>query len=194
MKAFAAALLLSACLASPARGDDLNHNMSAFPKWERVTQAVGEVKVIDRPGQNKAAVLRAVHQKYASVKYIEDMDNAGIAAGRRALGQSPYFVKDYWQTPEEFRANGGGDCEDFAIAKYFDLLALGFKDSEMMIVVGLLKKTQELHAVLRVTVDGQEYILDSFYPDEVKEGEHMRKIMEFYEINRQGWRDLQGQR
>lgn len=32
---------------------------------------------------------------------------------------------DYWASPLESLARGGGDCEDFAIAKYFSLLALG---------------------------------------------------------------------
>lgn len=29
--------------------------------------------------------------------------------------------KDYWQTPLEFESNKCGDCEDFAIAKFFKL-------------------------------------------------------------------------
>lgn len=37
------------------------------------------------------------------------------------------YVRDYWQTPEEFKASGCGDCEDFAIAKFFDLYNSGYK-------------------------------------------------------------------
>jgi predicted transglutaminase-like cysteine proteinase len=32
---------------------------------------------------------------------------------------------DYWATPLEIMGRGEGDCEDFAIAKYFSLLILG---------------------------------------------------------------------
>ena len=32
---------------------------------------------------------------------------------------------DYWASPLETLQSGMGDCEDFAIAKYFTLLALG---------------------------------------------------------------------
>ena len=32
---------------------------------------------------------------------------------------------DYWATPMETLAKGAGDCEDFAIAKYFTLLQVG---------------------------------------------------------------------
>lgn len=35
-----------------------------------------------------------------------------------------YGVEDYWSTPLETIASGGGDCEDFSIAKYFTLIAL----------------------------------------------------------------------
>ncbi len=35
-----------------------------------------------------------------------------------------YGVQDYWSTPLETIASGGGDCEDFSIAKYFTLIAL----------------------------------------------------------------------
>jgi predicted transglutaminase-like cysteine proteinase len=34
-------------------------------------------------------------------------------------------VPDYWETPIEMLGKGAGDCEDFAISKYFTLLALG---------------------------------------------------------------------
>ncbi len=40
---------------------------------------------------------------------------------------------DHWATPEEFLARGAGDCEDFAIAKYFALRALGVPDDHMFI-------------------------------------------------------------
>lgn len=41
--------------------------------------------------------------------------------------------KDYWTTPMEFISNGGGDCEDFAIAKYFALTALGVPQEKLRI-------------------------------------------------------------
>lgn len=33
-------------------------------------------------------------------------------------------TEDYWKSPNEFITDGGGDCEDFAIAKYFTALAM----------------------------------------------------------------------
>ncbi|MBW2466569.1 MAG: transglutaminase-like cysteine peptidase [Deltaproteobacteria bacterium] len=39
--------------------------------------------------------------------------------------------KDYWATPIEFLGNQAGDCEDYAIAKYFTLRAMGVDDEKL---------------------------------------------------------------
>lgn len=44
-----------------------------------------------------------------------------------------YGVKDYWATPFEFLARCAGDCEDFAIAKFFTLKAMGIKEEKLNI-------------------------------------------------------------
>lgn len=38
---------------------------------------------------------------------------------------------DYWATPLETLSKGAGDCEDYAIAKYFSLLALGIPPARL---------------------------------------------------------------
>jgi len=42
-------------------------------------------------------------------------------------------VQDYWATPIEFICKSAGDCEDFAIAKYFTLKAMGLPDERLKI-------------------------------------------------------------
>jgi len=44
-----------------------------------------------------------------------------------------YGVKDYWATPIEFLARGAGDCEDFAIAKFFTLKTMGVEEAKLNI-------------------------------------------------------------
>ncbi|MDH4052982.1 MAG: transglutaminase-like cysteine peptidase [Rubrivivax sp.] len=41
---------------------------------------------------------------------------------------------DYWASPLEMMAKGEGDCEDFAIAKYFSLLAAGLPPDTLRLV------------------------------------------------------------
>jgi predicted transglutaminase-like cysteine proteinase len=61
-------------------------------------------------------------------------------------------VKDYWATPFEFMGKGAGDCEDYAIAKYFSLIKLGVPDEKLRITYVSYRKTntsyEEAHMVL----------------------------------------------
>lgn len=42
-------------------------------------------------------------------------------------------TQDYWATPFEFICKKAGDCEDFAIAKYFTLKAMGMAEEKLNI-------------------------------------------------------------
>lgn len=66
-------------------------------------------------------------------------------------------VEDYWASPKEFLEKRKGDCEDFAIAKYFLLLDIGVKPELLRLVHVQIRG--EAHMVLAY---GEEdpYILD----------------------------------
>lgn len=65
---------------------------------------------------------------------------------------SVWGVKDYWATPFEFMGVGAGDCEDYAIAKYFSLIKLGVPDDKLRITYVSYKKEnsrfEQAHMVL----------------------------------------------
>lgn len=71
-----------------------------------------------------------------------------------------YGVSDYWAAPQEF-LNNSGDCEDFAIAKYFSLRQLGFDAADMQILLVYDVYSGTDHAVLRVLSGGEVYFLDN---------------------------------
>lgn len=48
--------------------------------------------------------------------------------------------KDYWATPYEFLGTAAGDCEDYAIAKYYSLRKLGVPESKLRITYVIYKK------------------------------------------------------
>ena len=66
-------------------------------------------------------------------------ESAKIAVVNRFFNQRIRFLddavvwgqNDYWATPLETLSKGAGDCEDFAIAKYFTLLALKVPPSRL---------------------------------------------------------------
>lgn len=57
-------------------------------------------------------------------------------AVNRKIQYKPDAV-DHWQSPAETARLGTGDCEDYAIAKYFELRKNGVPDSEMWLVYTL---------------------------------------------------------
>lgn len=67
--------------------------------------------------------------------------------------------KNVWLMPRVFIMRGGGDCEDFALAKYQFLRLLGFNESKMMIMLLRHRKTNEGHAVLGVWADSDSKLL-----------------------------------
>src|SRR4029079_4655071 len=71
-----------------------------------------------------------------------------------------YGNRDHWASP--FEAIGGrGDCEDYAVAKYFSLISLGFSDDQIRLVIVRDVKTGALHALTTVSLDGTAYVLDN---------------------------------
>lgn len=57
-------------------------------------------------------------------------------------------VSNYWATPLEFLGVNAGDCEDFAIAKYFTLLELGIPDEKMRISMVKSVTLNQYHMVV----------------------------------------------
>jgi predicted transglutaminase-like cysteine proteinase len=70
--------------------------------------------------------------------------------------QRHYGVREYWN----IATDGYGDCEDIALTKRQQLMALGLPEPALRIAVVLTPK-MESHAVLTVATDHGDYVLDS---------------------------------
>ncbi len=99
---------------------------------------------------------------------------------------------DVWQTPEETARLKTGDCEDFAIAKYYALAKDGVDPKDMYVVVGLYEgkgkdKSKQAHAVLQVALGGDRYALDLRHDgreDEVTQAkDYYRHMRVLYGVN-----------
>ena len=55
---------------------------------------------------------------------------------------------DYWATPKEFLLQGHGDCEDYAISKYFTLLELNIPKEKLYFAVVNIKGEKTTHMIL----------------------------------------------
>lgn len=57
---------------------------------------------------------------------------------------------DIWSTRAEFLSKGGGDCEDYAITKYYSLKDMGVSEKNMCLIVVKEKYSGYDHMVLGV--------------------------------------------
>ena len=106
--------------------------------------------------KQKSAILKRL-EKYSEFK--NETKNLDID---KKLGKVNFFINktlpefdsqsvgidDYWMTPKEFFIKGFGDCEDYAIAKYFTLLELGVKKESLYLAVVNVKASAGTHMVL----------------------------------------------
>lgn len=106
------------------------------------------------------------------------LDDINLALNHRIVqadDAATWGRADHWATPDELRARGAGDCEDYAIAKYFALLDAGWSAAQLrLVVVRLVLGGGELwqpHMVLAylpsLSTAGDEQILDNVL-DEIR--------------------------
>ncbi|MGH8381228.1 transglutaminase-like cysteine peptidase [Pseudomonas sp.] len=70
---------------------------------------------------------------------------------------------DYWASPLETLEKGMGDCEDFALAKFFTLRLLGIPESRLRLVYATQSSNKQAHMVLGYWEDSeaQPLLLDN---------------------------------
>ncbi|WP_374090649.1 transglutaminase-like cysteine peptidase [Methylomicrobium lacus] len=96
-------------------------------------------------------------------------------------------TEDYWATPLEFLATGAGDCEDFAIAKYFTLQELGVDESKMRITYVKSLRLNQPHMVLTFFASPKSVpeVLDNLTP-EIKPATQRSDLLPVYSFNGTG--------
>jgi len=139
------------------------YNRCAYQKW---VELIEEWRLLP-----KAEQLEKVNRHMNLFRYITDPVNWG--------------VKDYWEIPKEFFARFG-DCEDYAIVKYFTLRALGWSEADMKIVILQDMNLGVAHAILVVDFDGRQLVLDNQI-GQVVEASRIRHYKPIYSVNEAGW-------
>lgn len=98
--------------------------------WDSMMQSSKNEKILNK--------LKNVNDFFNKITYKTDIRH--------------WKKKDYWATPFEFLGTGAGDCEDFAIAKYFSLRELGVPDEKLRITYVIYTRTgskyEQAHMVL----------------------------------------------
>ena len=142
LPAILSALLLAALVAAPVyTGEQLvlpertleQAEKQYGPGARKRLLAWQELLRTDRTDSDRAKIER-VNRFFNRLNFVDD-----------ALH---WHKADYWATPVEFLASEGGDCEDFAIAKYFTLLDLGIDEHKLTLTYVKALKLNQAHMVL----------------------------------------------
>ncbi len=108
----------------------------------------------------------STHEEAQRLKEINDFFNRRLAFRDDAV---TWGVPDYWATPLESLEKRAGDCEDYAIGKYFSLAATGVPTTRLrMVYVRARQQGQSLaHMVLAYYPQpgAEPLILDNLRPD-----------------------------
>ncbi len=93
---------------------------------------------------------------------------------------------DFWETPLEFQ-HKGGECKDYAIAKYWSLRYLGWPVDELRVVVLQDLNLRVAHAILVVYLGGQALVLDSQIKGRVVSASSINHYRATYSVNELHW-------
>jgi predicted transglutaminase-like cysteine proteinase len=100
---------------------------------------------------------------------------------RYAADPETWGQTEYWATPAEVLEKGQGDCEDFAIAKFFTLIKIGVKEDLLSLMYGRIEPGGQAHMVAGYGACDIPLILDNIADDVVPadRSRDLRLIMGF---------------
>lgn len=175
-------------------GEIRSSNIALFPKWKGALARYFDEQKLDEKSCKSSRFNRCHLAQWTkrldSLRGKAPMDqiiaiNAYMNKKRYIIDPRNYGVRDYWATPGQFLTRNG-DCEDYAIAKYMSLRSLGFKDSQLRIVVLQDLNLRLAHAILVVYHRGRAYVLDNQIKTVVP-ADKVYHYKPFYSINEKHW-------
>lgn len=123
---------------------------------------------------SEAEQLKRVNQFFNhQLRYVEDIDL--------------WREVDYWATPIQALIKGQGDCEDYAIAKYFSLRRMGVPAEKLRITYVKALRQNRAHMVLTyyATPDAMPLVLDSLI-DPIQPASQRTDLLPVYSFNAEG--------
>lgn len=120
------------------------------------------------------------------LKQLNDFFNRNIVFGEDV---SIWNQSDYWATPLETIGRGQGDCEDFAIVKYYSLKLAGIPVSKMRLIYVKAQQgsNQRAHMVLAyyASPSAEPLVLDNLDPA-IKPASKRPDLVPVFSFNSQG--------
>lgn len=129
-------------------------------------------------------------------KFIDSIrhlpQRAQVEAVNRYVNRYPYVLdivnyglEDYWAIIRELLFNGG-DCEDYAITKFFSLGLLGFPMDDLRIVILQDTNLRIAHAVMAVRLGNDVFILDNQTDSVISHGKIIHYVP-LFSLDEESW-------
>lgn len=163
-----------------------SRSLKAFTKWTGMFKRF-DVALAQPSNQSEIIQLKAELKSLQGLPLnkMASRVNSMMNAKRYISDAKNYGKNDYWATPVEFLKRGG-DCEDYAIAKYTALRMLGVPESRMRIVILQDLHKNIPHAVLTLYTDQGAMILDNQMKTMVK-ADSIKHYKPIFSINQNAW-------
>ena len=116
--------------------------------------------------QTMARDLKNSYHEQAELAQLEQV-NDFFNQARFTSDQALWDTEDYWATPVELLAKNAGDCEDYAIAKFYTLVYAGFDEDKLQISYVKALELNQAHMVLAYypSAESEPLILDNINPE-----------------------------
>ena len=169
-------------------------NLSPFPKWTGLLERYFDE--LDVPAGDCAdANFNQCHLKYWG-RFLDNLRDADPMVQLRRIhsymNEAPYItdprnwnMPDYWATPKQF-FDRDGDCEDYAIAKFMSLRALGWNNDQLRVVIVQDLNLGIAHAILVAYHEGKAWVLDNQIGQIIR-ADRILHYRPYYSINEDGW-------
>jgi len=161
-------------------------NLKAFTKWSNMFKRFDqELKTSKGAKTIKSLNAQLSGYKNLSLPEMAKKVNAIMNSKKYIVDKKNWNKSDYWATPVEFIARGG-DCEDFAIAKYVALKALGVSESRLRLAIVHDERKNIPHAILIVYTNDGTLILDNQIKT-VRSAKSINHYKPIFSINKDAW-------
>jgi len=162
-------------------------SLKQFPKWTGMMDRFAKELKSCPPNLCNSKMWKAI------VAQTKDLDlKTKLRTINSIMNGHPYIldpvnwgVPDYWETPFEFLRKNG-DCEDYAIAKFYALRDSGVSTDQMRVVALMDLNLGLGHAILVVYVDGTPMVLDNQI-QKVVPASSIKHYKPVYSVNDTGW-------
>lgn len=150
--------------------DLLNSTELRYGESARRRLVAWQTLIRDNSDSSEMEKLENVNSFFNQLQFIDDMTH--------------WKKSDYWATPVEFLSTGGGDCEDFSLAKYFTLKALGIAEDKLNMTYVKALQLNQAHMVVTyyAAADTVPLVLDNLVAD-IQPATERKDLLPVYSFN-----------